>query len=112
MTVYRFVVPIRTAPGLNVREHWHIRAERVAKERLAVAVTFPRAARGLLPCVVTMVRHSPGTLDDDNLQGALKGIRDEIATQLGCDDRDPRVRFLYEQAKGKHGVLVLLEKAA
>ena len=62
-----------------------------------------------LPCVVTMTRVSSGTLDDDNLRGALKPIRDQIAVELGlklqarrkskaapvADDRDPRVTWIY-----------------
>jgi hypothetical protein len=32
---------------------------------------------------------------------ALKGVRDELAAQLGVDDRDPRVRWVPLQDKGR-----------
>ncbi len=57
-----------------------------------------------LPCVVSMTRVAPSNgLDDDNLAGSLKGIRDEIAKWLGVDDRDARMKFKPEQRRGKRG---------
>ena len=53
------------------------------------------------PLVVTMTRLSRGELDDDNLRGALKAVRDGIADALGlASDRDPRVRWEYGQGRG------------
>ena len=41
------------------------------------------------PCTVTLTRVAPSSgLDDDNLAGALKGVRDEVAKWLRVDDRD------------------------
>lgn len=62
-----------------------------------------------LPCVVRLTRLSPGTLDDDNLRGALKAVRDGVADRLGVDDRDPRVTWEYaqERFKGLKGVVLL-----
>jgi len=40
---------------------------------------------------------SPGE-KGDNLRGALKAVRDQVATWLGVDDADPRVTWEYGQA--------------
>jgi hypothetical protein len=40
-------------------------------------------------------------LDDDNLAGACKSVRDGIADALMVDDRHPRVRWLTGQTKAK-----------
>ena len=96
-----FILPIKTVGGLNAREHWRQRAARVKRER-QMAWTFVRV-RHPLPCVVTMTRLSSGILDDDNLQGACKAIRDGIADRLDIDDRDPRVEWRYAQEKCKRG---------
>ena len=104
-----FTIPVRTVSALNARMHWAARARQVKKERQATALWFPKRRIVELPAVVTMVRLSPGTLDDDNLRGALKGVRDEIARQLGVDDRDARVEWKYAQGRGKAAVLVTIE---
>lgn len=67
----------------------------------------------LLPAVVTLVRQSTGKLDDDNLRGALKHVRDGIAHALCIDDGSRFVRFRYAQRKAKRGdfgVEVRIEK--
>ena len=47
----------------------------------------------------------PFQLDDDNLSGSLKGVRDAVAAWLGVDDRDrTRVRYVYEQQRAPWGV--------
>jgi hypothetical protein len=40
-------------------------------------------------------------LDTDNLSGAFKGVRDEVAAFLGVDDRSDRIHWVYTQEKGK-----------
>jgi hypothetical protein len=40
-------------------------------------------------------------LDSDNLSGAFKGVRDEVASFLGVDDRSDRIHWVYTQEKGK-----------
>jgi len=98
------IVPIKTVPGLNAREHWRAKAKRVAAERRATA-------KALLPfwiwitaksqCIL-LTRHAK-KCDDDNLQGALKGVRDEVAAWLGIDDGDARVQYCYAQTTCKRG---------
>jgi hypothetical protein len=99
-------IPIRTVSGLNVREHWRARARRVKSERDTTAWMLRPAEKPALPCVVTLTRIAPsGGLDDDNLPGALKGVRDQIAAWIGVDDRERQiVRYRYAQRRGKWGV--------
>lgn len=102
------LVPIRTVPGLNVREHHMARSRRVKAEREAVAWYLKGCAAPRLPCSVLLTRQSPrGRLDDDNLPGSLKAVRDEIAAWLGVDDRHTHiVSYRYAQARGEWGVRV------
>lgn len=105
-------IAIRTAPGLNVREHWRARARRVKAERNAVAWALllsqrpDKAKRPELPCTVRLTRVAPSNgLDDDNLAGALKGVRDQVAEWLGVDDKDrQQVRYVYAQRRGPWAV--------
>lgn len=51
---------------------------------------------------ITITRIAPRALDDDNLRAGAKSIRDGITDALGLkDDRDARLRWEYEQARGK-----------
>lgn len=104
-----FEVPVRLVSLLNAREHWGDKAKRARKQRetacmCALAETlFGPVAAALAdgsPLVVTITRIAPRQLDDDNLAASGKHVRDGIADALGIDDRDPRVRWRYEQAKG------------
>lgn len=114
MTTIR--IPVVTVSESNSHEHWRGRQRRAKDQRTAVWGTWrvvnPRVT---LPVLVRLVRVSPRELDDDNLRGALKHVRDEVAAQLGLpDDRDPRVRWDYGQRKGKPGekaVVVEIEPA-
>lgn len=95
--------PCRLVSVANLREHWRKKAKRTQEHRsLAywslVAASNPPPA---LPVVVTMTRIAPRELDDDNLRSALKAVRDGIADYFHVDDRDPRIVWRYEQAKGK-----------
>lgn len=105
-------IEIRTVPGMNVREHWRARARRVKAERQAVAWALllaqrpDRAKRPELPCTVRLTRVAPSAgVDDDNLTGALKGVRDQVAAWLGVDDKlRGLVRYVYEQRRGPWSV--------
>jgi hypothetical protein len=99
-----FIVPVRTVSGLNVREHWRARAARVRKERETTAWAIATASRKppAIPCTVTLTRVGPSNgLDDDNLPGSMKGVRDQIAVWLGIDDRTKLVTWTYDQRRGK-----------
>lgn len=56
--------------------------------------------------VVSLTRISPSALDGDNLQSALKHVRDGVADWLGVDDRSSLIRWDYAQQKGAMGVRI------
>jgi hypothetical protein len=92
----RTLLPIRIESCANLREHWAKRAGRAKAHRMA-ALAVPRHP---LPCVVTITRIAPRKLDDDNLAGGCKALRDGIADRLGVDDGSPLVQWRYDQRKG------------
>lgn len=102
-------LPIRTVSEANRRDHWSTKAHRVRLHRKTAAALVPGCG---LPCTVRLTRVSPRILDDDNLRGALKAVRDGVADRLGVDDRDVRVRWEYAQQKGRPGVLVEISEGA
>lgn len=94
--------PCRTVSGMNVREHWAVKAARAKKHRGETYLQLRCAALGYeLPCTVTLIRIAPRPLDGDNLQASLKNVRDGVADWLKVDDRDLRVTWKYEQRRGK-----------
>lgn len=107
-----FIIPLRTGLGLNSREHWRVRQRRVKAERMLTSLAarthrLPDCRLGLV--VVTLVRLSPGTrpMDSDNLPGAMKALRDQLAAEMLIDDADPRVEWRYGQERAKkHAVRV------
>lgn len=109
-----FLLPIRTGRGLNDRLNPFARHRQNKSERRAVALLFPRLERARMvpPFVVTLTRVSPATrpMDCDNLTGALKSIRDEVARQLKIDDGDrSKAVWQYRQERGKWAVVVSIE---
>lgn len=104
-----WTIHIRTVSLTNQREHWTKRHRRAAEQRFVVGAIIGNRIRGLVPCEVILTRIAPKRLDDDNLQGALKSVRDQIAQCLGVDDRDPRVGWNYFQKHGaalEHAVVI------
>lgn len=99
-------VEIRTVPGLNAREHWRARARRVKAERKAVGWVLGGKPKPVTPCAVLLTRVAPSAgVDDDNLAGALKAVRDQVAEWLGVDDkRRDLVRYVYAQRRGPWAV--------
>lgn len=100
-------VEVATVSEANQREHHHVKASRVRRQREAITgglwarvgrTEGPRllAREGRL--LVCLTRLGSRRLDDDNAQGALKACRDAVAAWLGCDDgpRGP-VRWQVEQ---------------
>lgn len=105
-------LPIRTRGPNGSHGHWATLARTRKRERRMALLTCPTHS---LPAVVRLTRLSAGTLDDDNLRGALKGVRDGCADRLGVADNDPRVIWEYAQAKcprGEYGVRIEIRPAS
>jgi hypothetical protein len=117
------VFPVCTAfsyhlPSLaNWRGHWTKKARLVKAQRDLTDVYLKTAWQpgprlpAYAPLVVTFTRIAPRFLDDDNLRGAFKAVRDQTAAYLGLrNDNDPRIAWRYQQLKGKpHQYLVRIE---
>ena len=70
------------------------------------AVETARGAQAVapdVPVVVTLTRIAPRALDGDNLQGAFKAMRDEVAKWIGVPDNHPSVTWEYGQRRGGVG---------
>ena len=109
--VVAVVIPLRTVSAANIREHWTKKYRRRKSERLAVAAYLGRDLAPLRtwtgPIVVTLRRYGKRALDDDNLAGSFKSIRDEVATCLGRDDGpNSGIRWVYEQTRGDYVVAI------
>jgi len=106
------IIPVRTWSEANCRPHWAAKAKRVKSQRQTAAIhlqaagvkAFANEWRRSFPLVVTLTRLASRQLDDDNLRGALKAVRDEVARQLNVDDGEALVRWEYGQKKAKRGV--------
>lgn len=56
---------------------------------------------------VVIIANLAKVMDDDNLAGACKPLRDAIASTLGIDDGDKRIQWHYHQIIDRHqGVAV------
>lgn len=101
-----FRIPIKLPSLLNLRVHW-TRVLRMKKsQRNATRLCMHGKAIPKLPVVVTITRIGPRRLDGDNLAGACKYVRDEIARACGADDGNRSFRWRYRQRIGPYGVHV------
>jgi len=92
-----YEIPVKIESEANQREHWAVKAKRAKLQRnMACALTKFHP----LPVTVTLTRVGVRLLDDDNLAGGFKAVRDGIADRLGVPDNDPRITWRYEQRKG------------
>jgi hypothetical protein len=117
-------VACRVVSEANARCHWAARRRRFQAQAAAVdAALLP--LRGLVEfaagavaaggrAAVTLTRLGGQAMDDDNLRGAFKGVRDHLARNyLGVDDGDPRVAWEYgQQPGGPESVLLSIETGA
>jgi len=104
---YRFAVfhlPLRIESNANLREHWAVKMKRTKMQRWAAGCAVGASSDWTLPAgkfVVRLVRVGRRLLDDDNLCGGFKSIRDGVADALGLSDNDPRIKWEYAQEKGR-----------
>ena len=108
-------LPLTTVSEANSHTHWRVRQTRAKSHRQFALMAVGGALRRDWPVggwrgaelVVLLTRVAPRELDSDNLQGALKHVRDGVADALGVDDRDERVTWApCDQRKGKAGVVI------
>lgn len=112
--LFALYLPIQTGSRLNVREHWATVAEKAKKHRQAAHLmmlgVLRHHPRGTDDAIVQLIRVGPRgreELDDDNLRGSLKAVRDGVADALKIDDGDERVRWLYAQLKGERYAVIV-----
>lgn len=100
--------PMRTGRGMNSSELPMVRHRRVKREKKEVMWELKRHTKPQIPCTCVLTRVAPSSgLDDDNLAGALKAVRDAVAQWLGVDDKDRMtVRYRYAQRRGPWGVCI------
>lgn len=99
-------LPLQTRSTLNLREHWGARHRRSQGQRKVVHQLWPWKGRAWkFPVQVQLTRIAPPRgrrMDDDNLAGALKAVRDQVAAELGVDDGD-LVRVFFRPARQEKG---------
>ena len=87
--------------GLAVGERYQ--RSKAASREVTLLLGSEFARRGLPrpegPVSVVFCRRGLRTLDDDNLDTALKTVRDATCARIGRDDGDPRLRFRYLQER-------------
>ncbi len=91
---------------LNKRMHWRALASLKKGQRRAARMATDEVALPPGQLTVTITRHGPVPLDDDNLQGACKAVRDGIADSVGVDDGSDLYVWQYRQEVGPYGVTV------
>ena len=101
-------IPLRLGRGQNDRIGWPERARRVKSERESIGWALIGKPKPSLPCAVLITRVAPGNgLDDDNIVGACKAVRDAFAKWVGVDDkRADIVRYTYVQERAPWGVRI------
>lgn len=100
----RIEIPMRVVSEANqsMSGNWWSKVGRVKEQRNCVWHWMYKF-RGKLPfpARVTLTRIGPRLLDSDNLQGAFKAVRDEVAAAIGQDDGNPSYEWAYKQVRGK-----------
>jgi hypothetical protein len=101
MVTQEATLPLRLISEANAREHWSRRKRRRAAQRGQVRlVAQATMSRPRLPCVVTLTRVAPRSLDSDNLVSSFKASRDGICDWIGVDDRTDQITWEYTQKRG------------
>lgn len=106
---YMVTLGLRLRNPLNGnREHWAVQAKRRREQRRAVALSWQAAAmpRGITwaegeapPVRVRITRLGPGMMDDDGLAASAKAVRDQVAEELGINDKLRVWSYAQERSK-------------
>ena len=110
---------LRVESEANAHTHWRARQRRAAAQRLVVRAALSwrdLSAFKTAPRLRVTFRRVKGPrgrdMDSDNLAGAFKAVRDEVAAVIGRDDGDRWFDWRYDpvQTRGKDfGVRITLE---
>ena len=104
---------VKVISEMNTREHWRKRKIRFDNQKIEVNYFWRHALKGqkiTLPCSVRLTRIGPKELDTDNLAGAFKAVRDQVAKEIGIDDGSKQINFQYAQeAIGKRQYAIRVE---
>jgi hypothetical protein len=101
-------VPLRIRSEANLREHWRTKHKRSKEQKFIVGVALAKHRPPAVEKIeITLTRQGVRKLDDDNLAGGCKGVRDQIAAWLGIDDGSDRLTWRYRQEKSKEYGLVI-----
>lgn len=115
--IAKFTIPHHLESASNSRDHkW----EKARKTKAGVSLGWTAAAKlhsqmRQVSLVaerrrILFVRIGKKKLDDDNIRGAFKSIRDGIAKFFEVDDGDTaRWQWEYAQEKGEHAIRVEYE---
>jgi hypothetical protein len=89
----------------NLRQHHMVRHRRVKAQHEAVqwALVKHKPPKSASNITVTLTRVGIRKLDDDNLAGGFKAVRDAVARWIGIDDGSPIYRWVYNQRTQKDG---------
>lgn len=114
MTARPLCIPMQTGRGLNSRGHWRIAHRRNLAEQEVVSWELHKVPKPRIPCSCVLTRVAPSNgLDDDNLIGALKSVRDAVSKWLQVDDRHRDVvRYGYGQRRGPWAVEIAFGEPA
>jgi len=104
-------IQIRTVSETNQREHWSSRHRRRSQQRGLARLRLSAEKLPSLPATVILTRLAQRKLDDDNLRGALKSIRDGVADAYNVDDGSDDFNWQYNQLKSKeYGVRIEIKR--
>lgn len=93
---------IKTISEANQREHWAAKLTRKRTQQSTFHVLWRvHKPKVKLPATITFTRYSTHTLDSDNLAGAFKHVRDQLAKEIGIDDGSKEIKFEYAQERTK-----------
>lgn len=110
-----FVIPLRAQNSLNARLHHMARWKRNQTEKRMVKfgwltdvppiqrTALKAAADSGRPITVLLTRGAPGSLDDDNLRGALKTVRDAIAKGILKRDDGKKAGIKWDYGEERTG---------
>lgn len=106
MTSFSLNIPVKIKSECNTHTHWRDRYTRAKKQKAVVIAYWLNAAKKVqMPCTIKLIRRSPRKLDDDNLRGAFKAIRDALADLiipgLAPGRADEQISWHYDQVKDK-----------